>query len=282
VAGVSSRSDRFVEDKEETMVKRVWLLISVLLALGMPSTFAVAQEGDDEEETSVGWSEDADLGIFLTTTDGMTLYVFKNDKPGAGKSSCDASCAENWPPFTAEEPLTLPAGVPGELSTVTRDDGTTQVAYDGMPLYTFVKDTQPGETNGQGVGGNWFVASVGAPDGATPAASPVAITSGAGEAVVAVELTEFSIAPSEMTLDAGQEYTFIITNTGVLIHEFVIEPAGAEDAPLEAGGVVSEVEDIHPGDTAQLSWTFEPGEYQIACHIPGHLEAGMIATFSVE
>ncbi len=262
------------------MAKRVMLLVTLLLTLGVPSTVALAQEDEEHSKATVDWTQDAELGIVLTTPDGMTLYVFTNDRSGSGKSSCDDPCAANWPPFTAEEPLTLPEGVPGELALITRDDGTSQVTYDGMPLYTFVKDEQPGDTNGQGVGDKWYVASVGASPGATPAASPVAAA--AGEGSVAVELTEFSISPSETTLKAGQEYTFVVTNTGVLIHEFVIEPAGAEDAPLEMGGAESEIEDIVSGETDQMSWTFEPGDYQITCHIPGHLESGMIAEFTVE
>jgi predicted lipoprotein with Yx(FWY)xxD motif len=49
-------------------------------------------------------------------------------------------------------------GVDGELTTFPRADGTLQVAYDGAPLYYFANDTTPGDTNGQGLGDNWFVA----------------------------------------------------------------------------------------------------------------------------
>jgi len=45
------------------------------------------------------------------------------------------------------------------LGTSKRADGTTQVTYNGHPLYRFIMDTSPGQTNGQGVvafGGSWF------------------------------------------------------------------------------------------------------------------------------
>jgi hypothetical protein len=46
-----------------------------------------------------------------------------------------------------------------KVGTITRSDGTTQVTYNGHPLYYFSGDKAPGDTNGQGVGGNWFTIS---------------------------------------------------------------------------------------------------------------------------
>jgi uncharacterized cupredoxin-like copper-binding protein len=44
----------------------------------------------------------------------------------------------------------------------------------------------------------------------------------------------------------------------------------------------SELEDLAPGETGELAWTFtEPGRYQFACHIPGHVEAGMVIAVAV-
>jgi predicted lipoprotein with Yx(FWY)xxD motif len=85
----------------------------------------------------------------------MTLYIFTNDTQGV--SNCVDQCLANWPAFVAEEPLTLPEGVPGELSLIERPDGTMQVAYNGMPLYYYIDDTEPGDTTGHEVGDVWFV-----------------------------------------------------------------------------------------------------------------------------
>lgn len=122
---------------------------------------------------------------------------------------------------------------------------------------------------------------------ATPQASPVA-TSG-DENTVNVELREFAIAADRLTLRSGEEYTFVVTNAGAMIHELVIERAGVVDEPLEMEDEgsgeerESEIEDIEPGSTAEMTWTFdEPGAYQYACHIPGHYELGMVLEFAVE
>ena len=82
---------------------------------------------------------------------GMTLYTF--DKDSGGKSMCNDDCAKNWPPMMA------PAGATadGKWSVIKRDDGTRQYAYDGKPLYTFVKDKAPGDMTGDKMKDVWHV-----------------------------------------------------------------------------------------------------------------------------
>jgi len=119
----------------------------------------------------VAVAESAELGEFLTDSEGMTLYIFTNDEVDSGESTCVDDCAVNWPPFSTDE-MELPEGVEGELTVVTRDDGAEQVAFNGWPLYYFAADEAPGDTNGHEAGDVWFVAAVGAEG--TPEASPEA------------------------------------------------------------------------------------------------------------
>lgn len=93
------------------------------------------------------------LGMLLTDGDGRTLYVLTKDK--GGTSSCYGNCASNWPAFTAT--ASAGSGADGSLlGTTKRTDGKTQVTYKNQPLYYFSGDANPGDTNGQGVGGVWF------------------------------------------------------------------------------------------------------------------------------
>ena len=87
-----------------------------------------------------------------TDAKGMTLYTF--DKDEAGKSNCYDKCATNWPPFMAP----ADAMAEGEWTIVERTDGSKMWAYDGKPLYTFVKDQKAGDVTGEGVGGVWHIA----------------------------------------------------------------------------------------------------------------------------
>ncbi len=98
---------------------------------------------------------------FLTGENDMTLYTFTPDQAAAGKSACSGQCATNWPPFTVDskDQLKAGSGVTGALDVITRDDGSMQVTYKGMPLYYFANDKKAGDTTGQGVGGKWFVAA---------------------------------------------------------------------------------------------------------------------------
>ena len=53
----------------------------------------------------------------------------------------------------------------GQLGTTARaGDGGTQVTYHGHPLYYYVGDSEPGDTNGQGLdqfGAKWYVVGAG-------------------------------------------------------------------------------------------------------------------------
>ncbi len=99
---------------------------------------------------------------------------------------------------------------------------------------------------------------------------------------VKVTLTEFSVVAEPASAPAGTPIIFTITNAGTITHELVFEPSDGGDAPLEANGVESEAEDIEPGQTVTLEWTVtEAGQYELACYVEGHFEAGMVTAFTV-
>jgi predicted lipoprotein with Yx(FWY)xxD motif len=160
-----------------------WLamLVVALLTVTTFGSHAVAQ---DDAPTTVMVAENADLGPILTDSEGRTLYLFTNDtEPGV--STCGGECLVNWPAYTPAEPLTLPEGVEGTLTLVDTPDGVQTLAYSDIPLYYFIGDEEPGQTNGEGVGEVWFVVAPGEQFGdramaamqeASPMASPMAAT----------------------------------------------------------------------------------------------------------
>ena len=95
---------------------------------------------------------ETDKGKVLVDAKGMTLYTFGKDS--SGKSASNGPCAANWPPLA----VSADAKAEHDYSIVTRDDGTKQWAYKGMPLYSWVKDVKPGDTTGDGVNQVWHVA----------------------------------------------------------------------------------------------------------------------------
>ena len=100
----------------------------------------------------------------LTNAKGFTLYSFAPDT--ATKSACSGACAAAWPPQPA------PATVTSPYTSIKRADGTTQLVFNGHPLYTYVGDTAPGTASGNGVNafdGLWH--EVPASGSAAPAAS---------------------------------------------------------------------------------------------------------------
>jgi predicted lipoprotein with Yx(FWY)xxD motif len=101
------------------------------------------------------------LGRILVDSRGRTLYLFEKDHNG--KSACAGQCATFWPPLIASgKPHAAGAAKASLIGTTRRADGRLQVTYNHHPLYTFAKDTQKGQTTGEGVnafGAGWDVLS---------------------------------------------------------------------------------------------------------------------------
>ena len=162
-----------------------------LLALSAALLLVLAACGDDDDTGVVGDDTDttaaddtsttaaadgtagaatvavasSDLGEIVVDGEGLSLYMFGNDE--GGESACYEACAQTWPPLLTEGDATAGDGADATLlGTTERTDGTTQVTYNGHPLYHYAADSAPGDTNGQGVGDVWFVLS--------PAGEPIA------------------------------------------------------------------------------------------------------------
>ncbi len=98
---------------------------------------------------------------------------------------------------------------------------------------------------------------------------------------VHARLSEYRIELDRSSVPAGP-VEFTLTNVGKIKHEFLVELPGAVNQPLEAGGRTARVPSVDPGQTVRLAWTFDQeGQYQLACHIAGHYEAGMFTTLNV-
>lgn len=115
----------------------------------------------------------AKLGTVVTDGKGFVLYRFDTDSANPTKVSCYSTCAALWPAATTTSASSVTTkGIDKSLvSTVKRNDGTTQITLAGWPLYRYSKDDEPKEPYGQGVDGTWWAVT---PSGAkitTPAST---------------------------------------------------------------------------------------------------------------
>ena len=126
-------------------------------------------------------AEHPELGTIVIGPRGHTLYLFMGDEPN--KSNCTGGCAATWPPLLASGVLAQGSLQLDLFAPITRDDGISQVTYNGHALYKFSGDKLPGDANGQGVVGQWFVVSpegeaITTAGGGTTAASGASADSG--------------------------------------------------------------------------------------------------------
>lgn len=132
------------------------------------------------------------------------------------------------------------------MTTITREDGSTQAAHNGIPLYDWAQDQVAGDATGQGIGDVWLV-----------------------------------VAPGQQL---GEVYSFVATNTGKFSRETLIAlPGERAGAPLfDADGREAAIERIDAGTSATLEQAFTgAGTYQLTCPVRGHYAHGMADTITV-
>ena len=102
-------------------------------------------------------------------------------------------------------------------------------------------------------------------DGATSGSSQVVFGNN-----VEIELRDFEIVPSDLTLTAGN-VTFTLVNAGRYTHDFRIEGEGLDEKSPR----------ISAGRTDEWAVALAPGVYQLTCPISNHSDRGMIGTLTV-
>jgi predicted lipoprotein with Yx(FWY)xxD motif len=158
-------------------------MIRFLTLLAAAAALAFAGCGDDDdssddgmaaetatavEETTETQPAQAATGTTIKTADsqfGPVLFddadqaIYFFDKEKSAKSECYGACAEAWPPvLTQGEPQAGGSIKASLLGTTQRDDGSTQVTYNGRPLYYYAHEG-PGEVTCHNVdefGGLWL------------------------------------------------------------------------------------------------------------------------------
>lgn len=129
--------------------------LAISLALALLASASLAQQG-----TTLSAATAPEWGTFLVDRAGMSVYLYERDEPGA--LACVDACVNNWPPVVADGDVSVGDGLDPELvGSVERPDGTMQLTYGGHPLYTYARDSEAGDTNGQGLGGAFFLVAPG-------------------------------------------------------------------------------------------------------------------------
>jgi len=101
-----------------------------------------------------------------------------------------------------------------------------------------------------------------------------------------ITMTDFAFSPNEFTVPAGEVITISAMHDGSVAHSFIIMNAGTDAGHKfdeeDAANVYWKME-FQPGNTQTAVFTAPalPGEYQVLCGMPGHLEAGMIGKLIV-
>lgn len=108
-------------------------------------------------------------------------------------------------------------------------------------------------------------------------------SSSAGSQNVPVTLSDFKVSAPTTTFSAGTPYHFVVTNNGMMTHEFMIFPSMAGMGSMSMDDMHKQslvmIDSIAPGESKAVDVTFPSSSIgsslELACHLPGHYEAGM-------
>ncbi|MFD4029377.1 SCO0930 family lipoprotein [Streptomyces sp. NPDC058637] len=103
--------------------------------------------------------KDPELGDIVVDKRGMTVYRFTKDSAWPMKSACTGDCLKKWPVVSPVQKNDVGGVTTKGFTTFDRPDGIRQQSVDCWPIYTYSGDAEPGDTNGQGVGGTWYAVS---------------------------------------------------------------------------------------------------------------------------
>lgn len=111
---------------------------------------------------------------------------------------------------------------------------------------------------------------------------------GSKKTTLNVTATDQGYDSKTYTVPAGAEVTLNMTNNGAIAHEFAILKRGEHVTPpfgeKDEDKILWELDGVESGKTKSATFTAptEPGEYDVICGIPGHIELGMTATLIVK
>jgi len=130
---------------------------TIILLYSCSSDDGINQEPNPEPKANtVKLANNSVHGSILTDSEGKSLYFFSKDSKG--QSACLDGCVDSWPIFNAGK-LILDEGLDtSDFSEITRIDGKKQTTYKGWPLYYFANDNVVGDTKGDGITDNWYIA----------------------------------------------------------------------------------------------------------------------------
>jgi plastocyanin/predicted lipoprotein with Yx(FWY)xxD motif len=228
--------------------------------------------------------------MILTDTAGRTLYYYDRDTQGV--SNCvSAGCLAAWPILAppASGTITLQSGVTAKADAITRSDGPRQVTINGLPVYYYTPDQNPGDARGAGANGVWWTIR---PDGtkmnislvptATPGGAAPTATSGAASPTATTGAT----SPTATTASGGGTPTARASNIqGFQLESFTV-PVGtmvtwtnkdaASHTATANGGAFSSG---NLSQNATYSFTFtQAGTYAYHCAI----HSSMTGTVTVQ
>lgn len=132
-----------------------------------------------------------------------------------------------------------------------------------------------------------LIATLGLAGCGGPAAAPAdahAVATPGGAQTIEVKASEFAFAFSQTAFQLNTPYRFVVENIGAIPHEWVIEGLGqSSDNALHGNAAAIGGAELVAGASISRELAFDKaGTFEVTCRLPGHYEAGMKLTITVQ
>lgn len=113
---------------------------------------------------------------------------------------------------------------------------------------------------------------------------------GAVKRSVEIRMTDnMRFSPDRIEVKHGQTIKLVVINSGKMLHEFVLGTKKELDEHAQLMKKFPNMEHdepymahVDPGKTGEILWNFNRlGDFDFACLLPGHYEAGMVGKIKV-
>jgi uncharacterized cupredoxin-like copper-binding protein len=112
---------------------------------------------------------------------------------------------------------------------------------------------------------------------ASPSASPTGCETTPATGGQTITMVDIAFQPNTVTIPANTDVTITLTNTGVTMHNFSVNDHNNPNVKNLGISV-----NVQPGQTQTVTVNAPAGDYYFYCNVPGHEEAGMHGTLTVQ
>jgi predicted lipoprotein with Yx(FWY)xxD motif len=190
--------------------RRLTVRTGAFLGVGALAAASLALSGAGPAAAATPLLKSANIANYsgvLENAQSFSIYVLSVEK--GAKLHCTGACLSTWRPLVVKssvKAVSVAKSVKGKIGFVKRTATTKQVTFNSFPIYTFVGDSGPNQSNGEAVsgdGGVWHLAHAAARSAGGTAYAPILNATSVGTTYTGVLANKASYSLYVLSSESG-------------------------------------------------------------------------------